>query len=194
VRIIKLEVTGVGSLLMHNPAAMANTSDELQRSGKKIPKPYDEAKAGLYVLPDHQLYLKSDMFREAALIAARELKDITKRGRSNMTARFAASVFLSSDHCPLVRPDTGQLITDKDEDWEIDIRRVVVQKNGDALSSASPTPPKKLAGRAFWSATCRNDRAVAHCDHLERERQDAWCRRLPDRQKGPVRTLHRQAA
>ena len=129
-QIIRLQITGVGSLLMHNPASMANTTDELQRSGKKIPKPYDEAKAGLYVLPNHQLYLKSDMFREAALIAAGELRDTTKKGRATVTKRFAASVFLATDSCPLFRPGTNKPITDKDDDWEIDVRRVVVQKNG----------------------------------------------------------------
>jgi hypothetical protein len=129
--IVKLEITGVGSLLMHNPASMRGaSSSELQRGGKKIPEPYDEAKAGLYVLPDHQLYLKSDMFREAALIAAADVKDPSRKGRATMTRRFAASVFLCSEHCPLFRPNDGELVTDKDDDWEIDTRRVVVQKNG----------------------------------------------------------------
>jgi len=132
-KIVKLEITGVGGLLMHNPASMrGGSSSELQRGGKKIPEPYDEAKAGLYVLPNHQLYLKSDMFREAALIAAADAKDPSRKGRATMTRRFAASVFLCSEHCPLFRADSSRdvPITDKDDDWEIDTRRVVIQKNG----------------------------------------------------------------
>ena len=133
--IVKLTITGVGSLLMHNPASMrAASSSELQRGGKKIPEPYDEAKAGLYVLPnkERQLYLKSDMFREAALIAASDVRDPSRKGRATMTRRFAASVFLVSEHCPLVRSNgAGDApITNKDEDWAIDTRRVVIQKNG----------------------------------------------------------------
>jgi hypothetical protein len=133
VQVVKLEITGVGSLLMHNPASMRKPEqDKLQRGGKKIPEPYDEAKAGLYALPNHQLYLKSDMFREAGLIAAADARDPSRKGRATMTKRFAASVFLCSEHCPLFRANgkANVPITDSDEDWEIDMRRVVIQKNG----------------------------------------------------------------
>lgn len=132
-QIATFDITGNGSLLMHNPASMRNAAGgELQRGGKKIPLPYDEARAGLYVLPNHQLFLKSDMFREAALIAARDIRDPSRKGRATMTNRFAASVFLCSEHCPLFKANgSGEgPLTDADDDWVIDTRRVVVQKNG----------------------------------------------------------------
>jgi hypothetical protein len=132
-KIAKFVITGSGGLLMHNPAGMRASSGEIERGGRKIPLPYDEAKAGLYVLPSGigQLYVKSDWFREAGLIAASDVKDPTRKGRATLTRRFSASVFLTRDHCPLFRAsDPTKPITDKDEDWEVDTRRVVVQKNG----------------------------------------------------------------
>ena len=128
---IKMKVTGVGSILMHNPVSMRGGGDTgvPQRGGKKIPTPYEEAKAGLYVLPNDQLYIKSDAFREAAIIASSDIRDPSRKGRTTMTRRFAASVFLSTEHCPLHRPD-GKPVTGADDDWEIDTRRAVVQRNG----------------------------------------------------------------
>jgi hypothetical protein len=125
---IKLAIKGNGSILMHNPTSMRRTQDE--RGGKKIPLAYDEAKAGLYALPSGQLYIKSDAFREAALIAAASWKDPQARGRQMMTRRFAASVFLATETCPLFRQSNGKKITSADEDWEIDERRCIVQKQG----------------------------------------------------------------
>ena len=43
---------------------------------------------------------------------------------------LAAAVFLCSEHCLLFRPDTTVPITDADTDWEVDIRRVVIQRGG----------------------------------------------------------------
>jgi len=132
--IVRLLITGNGPMLQNNPVSMrGRTSDEVERGGKKIPLPYDEARSKLYALPNGQLYAKSDWFREAALIAASEVKDPSRKGRATMTRRFAASVFLVSDACPLFRNNGSkkkQPITAKDTDWEIDTRRVVVQKNG----------------------------------------------------------------
>jgi hypothetical protein len=132
-KIAKFAISSNGPMLMHNPASMRASGGEMERGGKRIPSAYDEAKAGLYVLPSGigQLYVKSDWFREAGLIAAADVKDPTRKGRATMTRRFSASVFLTRDYCPLFRAsDPTKPITDKDEDWEIDTRRVVVQKNG----------------------------------------------------------------
>src|SRR6516225_8652833 len=128
-QVVKMLITGVSGILMHNPVAMKRGGEELQRGGKKIPPPLDEARASLYALPSGQLYIKTDCFREAALIASSDIRDPTRKGRTTMTRRFAASVFLSSEHCPLYRPG-GTPITNADEDWEIDTRRAVVQRNG----------------------------------------------------------------
>jgi len=80
--IARFEISSNGPMLMHNPVSMRANSGEMERGGKKIPLPYDEAKAGLYVLPDGQLYIKSDWFREAGLIAAADVKDPSRKGRA----------------------------------------------------------------------------------------------------------------
>jgi hypothetical protein len=132
-KIAKFVITGVGGLLMHNPAGMRASTGEMERGGRKIPLPYDEAKAGLYIMPGGagQLFVKPDWFREAGLIAASDVRDPSRKGRAMMTRRFSASVFITKDYCPLFRAsDPTKPITDKDEDWEIDTRRVVVQKQG----------------------------------------------------------------
>ena len=127
--IAKFEITGIGSILMRNPAAM-QASSGYQRGGKTIPEPIEEARR-LYVHPSGQLYIRSDCFREAALIAAAAVRDPTRTGRATMTRRFSAGVFLADEQCMLYRASNPQKpITNADEDWEVDIRRVVVQKSG----------------------------------------------------------------
>ena len=112
-KIIKFKITGNGALLMHNPASMRGNRGA-QRGATSIPEPYDEAKAGLYVNGGHQLYLKSDAFREAALTAAKSFK--APRGRGTLVNTLAAAVFLAcySALAPpyrlLTRMPTGKLI------------------------------------------------------------------------------------
>src|SRR5262249_43377404 len=115
-KIARFAITGNGAMLQHNPISMRASTGAIERGGKKIPLPYDEAKAGLYALPSGQLYVKSDWFREAGLIAASEVKDPTRKGRATLTRRFSASVFLCTDHCPLYRAsDLKKPITSNDE-------------------------------------------------------------------------------
>lgn len=133
---VSLRIKGVSPLLMHNPIGLMRTggSDELQRGGKRIPSPKDEATAGLYRLPNDQLFVPSDAVREAALAAAADVRDDTRKGRAMMTRRFGASVFLSTEYFPLYRPgengDLGAPITASDADWEVHVKRVVVQHAG----------------------------------------------------------------
>jgi hypothetical protein len=129
-QIIQIAIKGNGSILMHNPASMRTSEDTSQRSGKRIPLPYDEAKAGLYALASGQLFIKSDCFREAALIAASAFKDTQAKGRQTMIRRFSASVFLAREECLLFRQSNNKPITSNDKDWEIDQRRVIIQKQG----------------------------------------------------------------
>lgn len=132
-KVAKFAITGIGPMLMHNPTGMRAQTGEMERGGRKIPLPADEARNGLYVLSHGigQLYAKSDWFREAALTAAVDVRDPTRKRGGSLLKRFSASVFLVKDYCELFRAsDPTVPITDKAEDWEIDTRRVVVQKNG----------------------------------------------------------------
>jgi hypothetical protein len=129
-KIVEFAITGVGAILMHNPEGMRATQ-AIERGGKKIPTPEEEATAGLYALPDGQLYIKTDAFREAGLISAASIRDPASRGRRSMTARFSASVFLTQEHCRLYRATNNKRpITKERKEWEIDTRRAVVQRNG----------------------------------------------------------------
>lgn len=132
--IVKLRVEGVGmGLLMHNPSGMAAapSDDKPQRSGKRIPRPQDEALASLYKLPgSNQLYAAADWFREASLLAAKDFKDSTRRGNATMVQRMTANMFLSELYFPLERIGTGKPITSDPEDWEMWLKRVVVQRQG----------------------------------------------------------------
>lgn len=116
---------------MHNPAGMQPASAKPARSGKVIPKIEDEAISALYVMPGtDQLCGAADWFREAALVAAKEYKDRSRRGNASMVQRFSASVFQMDLYFPLVRADTGKPVTEDKDDWEIFLKRVVVQGNG----------------------------------------------------------------
>lgn len=133
--IVQIGIHGVGQgLLMHNPAGMTRPGEDGSpaRSGKRIPKSYDEAFAALYILPGEskQLYGSADWFREAALMAAKEFKDTTRRGNATMVQRFSASVFQSELYFPLFRISNGAPITADNKDWEEYLKRVVVQGNG----------------------------------------------------------------
>lgn len=141
--IIRITVEGIGQgLLMHNPAAMRASEAERRGSAQKtIPTAYDEAKAALYVarrvpgIPDGSLYANADWFREAGLISAADFKDPTRKGRTTMTRRFGASVFLAGMEYPLLKPD-GTTITEDDGNWEIYTKRAVVQRQGILRSRA----------------------------------------------------------
>jgi hypothetical protein len=126
--IISMRVECVSPLLMHNPSGLRRTS-ATERGGKKIPEPLDEARAGLYVMPPHRLFVPADAPREAGLIAASDYPDPTRKGRTTMTRRFGASVFLSKYEFPLERVD-GTPVTDDDDEWEMYVKRVVVQRAG----------------------------------------------------------------
>jgi hypothetical protein len=137
-QIVKMRITGTSAILMHNPASMRPAETTGTRGGKKIPSAYDEAKTSLYIGPTDQLFVKTEAFREAALIAAKDMRDPTRKGRATMTRRVSAAVFMANEMCLLERQD-GTPITSDDDDWEIDTRRVVIQGQGILRSRAKIT-------------------------------------------------------
>ncbi len=147
-QLVTLRIEGVSGLLMHNPAGSMQQTDTAKpgRSGKKIPKPYDEARAALYAdtantlaldpaEPPAQLFVPSDALREAGIIASKSFRDTTRRGNATMEQRFSASVFLSTERFPLEDMD-GKPITSADEQWTVHTKRAVVQGNGIMRSRA----------------------------------------------------------
>jgi hypothetical protein len=135
-QLVSMRAESVSPILMHNPIGlMRQASAAPERGGKKIPMPEDEARAGLYRLSDGQLYIPADAVREASLIAAKDIRDQTRRGRASMMQRFGASVFLSREEFRLAHKD-GTPITDDADDWEVHIKRAVVQRQGIMRSRA----------------------------------------------------------
>jgi hypothetical protein len=138
--VIQMLIVGKSAILMNNPSSMRGGEEELQRGGKKIPSPLDEARAKLYAQPSGQLYIKSDSFREACLEASKQIRDPSRKGRASMLNRFASSVFLCTELCLLYRADDNHApimsepepsdVGDLSGEWEIDRRRAVVVKQG----------------------------------------------------------------
>jgi hypothetical protein len=131
-KVIQLGIEGVGTgLLMNSPAGMGgNGSRSPARMGKNIPSPEEEAKSKLYVLHgSNQLCALTDWFREASLIASKSFRDKTRKGNASYLQRFGASVFMTEPEVPLWRND-DKPITDDPDDYELYIKRVVVQGNG----------------------------------------------------------------
>jgi hypothetical protein len=150
-QIVRLRITGIGGrsgLLMHNPAGSMQQVDtgKASRSGKKIPKAYDEARAGLYVdtevstappadEPPKQLFIPSDALREASIISSKTFRDTSRRGNATWEQRFSASLFLSVDRFPL-EDAGGKALTSADDCWSVYTKRAVVQGNGIMRSRA----------------------------------------------------------
>jgi hypothetical protein len=121
-KVIRFEVTGVGSgLLMHNPAGMSEPASD-KVGPKVIPTPEVEAERGVYRMASGQLYLPATHFR-ASIIGAASGQKI---GKKSAPVIFSAGLFTLEEECPLYDPEDAAPL----RDYEIDIRRAVVQKQG----------------------------------------------------------------
>lgn len=125
--IFGVEIEGVTPLLMHNPALMRGGATTEQKLGRKeIPTPEEEARNGLYRLPDGRLFIKADQLRQSMLVGARGLKI----GKKSANVILAASVMEIPSEESFVLSRNGSELTDARENYEIDVRRAVVQRNG----------------------------------------------------------------
>ncbi len=149
IEVASFRIEGISPLLMHSPKAMrsAASSNGASRgsASKQIDPPEIEARKALYSLPNGRLYIGSDAVRNACLTASRDFRDESRRGRASFFKRFSAAVFAAEPEYLLERPD-GTPITDAEGEWEVDIRRVMVQRNGVLRARPSISP---------WAATIR---------------------------------------
>ena len=120
---VQLLINGISPILMHNPAAMGST-DNAAMKVKSIPTPEDEAEASSYRLADKQLYMPTEGFRLGILKKSVQGRKIGKRYASSVVA---GALFLINDRMPLFNPANGR---EPVMDYEIDIRRVVIQGAG----------------------------------------------------------------
>jgi hypothetical protein len=115
-------IVGLSPLLQHAPNGMNARSERLGR--KDIPSPEQEAAAGAYRLPDGQMGHPACAFRSAMLEACKG----RRIGKWSAKTIMQGAVFNVPDQVllPLEHPDTGKPLTE----YEVDVRRVVVQGNG----------------------------------------------------------------
>jgi hypothetical protein len=124
---LKLHVTGTTPLLMHNPAGgMSQPSTKLGIKPKFDPE--DDARASCYMDEGGGFYLPSPAFRSAVLEAAKG----RKFGKTFATTIVKGSVFAATEQTSLLDPDTGEVL----RNYEVDTRRVMVQRNGVLRSRA----------------------------------------------------------
>ena len=138
---LRLLVTGISPILMNNPASMRST-DDTKMKVKTIPTPEDEAESKVYKLADGQLYFPTEGFRLGILKKAVQGRKIMKRFAS---AVVAGALFLTHDRMPLFDPsvdldaevpntvspeEVAEMEARRVMDYEIDIRRVVIQSAG----------------------------------------------------------------
>ncbi len=119
-------VGNLPGVMMHSPQGMKRTDEAVKATvaGRNIPSAADEAENGAYRLSSGQLYIPAVAFRSAMIHASKG----RKFGKVFARSLIASSVFEvgHSMFCPLVHPRTGKKINE----YEIDIRRVVIGKSG----------------------------------------------------------------
>lgn len=127
---IRLQVTGISPILMHNPVGMETDTGSGKPSGRtRIPTPAEEAERGLYRLPNgRQLYIPSVAFRNGMLGASKGKR--VKALKMTCYSVISGGVFSREERCPLVRASSDEPIVDKDE---IDTRRAVIPSSGAAV-------------------------------------------------------------
>jgi hypothetical protein len=126
------KITGLTPLLQNNPKSMGGNGGI---KTKKHPAPEEDAENKVYRMDDGQIYIPSISFR-SSVIAPRGGATAQRIGKSAAGTIFSAGVMNADEFCRLYHPETSKPI----HDYEIDIRRVVVQKNG--ILRARPKIPE----------------------------------------------------
>lgn len=130
---VTFEITGVSPLLMNNPQSMLSRPTGKPSMGvKEIPSPEKESESKCYRLPSGQLYIPAAAFKGALMGAVSG----QKFGKKAARPVFAASVFEKGEHC-LLYSANGEAI----KEFEIDVRRAVVQRQGVARARAKVQAP-----------------------------------------------------
>jgi hypothetical protein len=121
-RTATFRVIGASPLLMNSAAAFTIADTGKSKTRQNIPSPEDEAEAGTYRLDDGTLGFPAAAFKKAVVAAAKG----RKVGKLGLPGIVLASVFETTEHVPLIHPDTGKPLTD----YTIDIRGARPQGQG----------------------------------------------------------------
>lgn len=110
---IIVELTGDSPLIMNNPVGMRQPAG----GRKQIPEPAEEAKAKRYLMPDGKtLALKADHLHRCLILASSGFRVM---GKQPVQPYISGSLE--------IQPEWVSLGTQK---YEVDVRRVVVQRQG----------------------------------------------------------------
>ncbi|MDP2989663.1 MAG: hypothetical protein Q8O57_03755, partial [Kiritimatiellota bacterium] len=127
---LHVTITGITPLLMNNPASMWEPKVILAGSrGKNIPTPEEEAKRGLYVLENDELYFPGLGLRNCVL-------DGTSRGNFKINKKplkvpLASALIIPNERLPLTRAGMPfGAVRDAANGYTIDRRRAVIQGQG----------------------------------------------------------------
>ncbi len=115
-------VSFLSPLLQHNPASMVPTSNVGTIGKKKIPTPAEEAERGIYRDSKGQMVHPVAGLRSALIKAARG----KKAGKRSAPDVVKSAVLPVDEYVILVDPDSKKPL----KEYQIDTRRVLVQRNG----------------------------------------------------------------
>ncbi len=140
---LECKLEGISALLMHSAAVMLQTKTPTR--GKNIPTPEDEAERALYRNDDGQLFIPAIALRNCALEACS--RGDFRVGRRSLKSLLSAAMLIEPEEIILHR--NGKPVTT----WEIDSRRVVVQRQGVVRSRALIKTPWEATATVMVDAT-----------------------------------------
>lgn len=114
------KITGVSPLLQNNPAQML-TRDDKPKARTLKPAPEEDAAASAYSDGNGGFYHPAEAFRQALKGGAKGMK----AGKMSAVT-LCKGVFETHERVELLDPETEDPLTE----YEIDIRRAVIQKQG----------------------------------------------------------------
>ena len=122
IQVVVFEITGKSPLLMHNPSAM-KAHDGTIKKPTVIPTPEEEARLGLYLNGDGQLYVPAVSFRNAIMSAG-----VGKKiGKQTAWKMISCGCFAIETQCVLVNVKTNKALTTY---TNVNQARVVIPKGG----------------------------------------------------------------
>lgn len=136
--ILHFKINGLSALLMHSPASMQPKTAEQLKARGQVFDPGEEAAKSRYLLPDGNLYIPAIAVRNSLLNGS---KGYTVAPRRAARPVLAAAIIIADEAFPLLdgngNPKGG-------DDYTIDSRRAVVQRQGIIRSRAKIELPWQL--------------------------------------------------
>ena len=131
---VQFVLEGVTPLLMHSPQGMKRSDQNVGR--KEIPTPEDEAEAGAYRLPNGDLGFPATGVRNCILSGAKGLRV----GRRALRPLLAGALLPADPMFPFTDAKGTPI-----SDYEVDVQRAVVQRQGIMRARPKISPPWFLA-------------------------------------------------